>query len=681
MIHRPLRYVAGSVLALATAVPSLAAQSQSELTEAIALAKSKIYPALCNISVVAKGFEAGRTVRHQGSGSGTLISPAGHVLTNYHVARDAVRIVITLTTGEQIPADVVGHDPMTDLSVLKLRVDERENPHKPLPFATFGDSDKLEVGTSVLAVGNPLSLSSSMTLGIVSNPHRVFAGAGGQLFEFDFDSGNRTGLFTVWIQHDALILPGNSGGPLVNLNGEIIGVNTRGGRGLGFASPSKLVRAVVAQLLSFGEVRRGYIGASFQPVAKLGRKSGAMISAVVPTGPADKAGLKTGDLVLAIDGEPVIARFAEEVPPVYQMIAELKIDKSHSFSILRTGKKMEMQVKVAKMQDYVGKQIEVRSFGLSVQNITAPMALLRRYPNNKGVYVTGVRPGKPFEEAKPAVRSGDVIVALAGKPVENLASFKKIVKGFEGKELPVTFRRGRQTVVTLVDLEEEDKPKSGGELAKPWLGARAQVMTEEVQKAMGLVGTKGFRLTEVFPWTKASAAGLKMGDVLLAIDGEPFNSYRPQDAKDLKNAVEEFGVGETVPFEILRDGKKMTLDVELEESPSSSIDAKTGRSRFFEFRVRELTFMDRIGRQMTKEQQGLIVTQVSNGGWASIAGLPRGALILAINGQAIGDIDSFDKLMKRLKKEKPRVIPVFIKRGVSTAFVFFEPDWSQLAGK
>ena len=666
---------------LAFSLPPLQAQGSSQLKEGVAQAKKKIYPALVNISVVRKGFGGGRTVRQMLNGSGTIISKDGHVLTNFHVAHDGVRIVCTLTSGEQIPADVVGLDPLTDLAVIKLRLAEREDPEAPLAFATFGDSDKVDVGDPVIAVGNPASLSSSMTLGIVSNPHRVFTGAGGQVFEFDFGSGNRTGLFTVWIQTDALIIPGNSGGPLVNFAGEIIGVNTRAGSSFGFASPSKLVRQVVDQLLAHGEVRRGFVGTSFQPIAKLGLEQGALISSVMPSAPAAEAGIEAGDILLAIDGEPVTTRFAEQIPPLYNRIANLKAGSTSKFTVLRKGERLEKSLTVARMKDYVGETIEQGELGITVQEITEPMARLRQYPDAEGVVVTGVRPGKPFEEAKPAVQTGDVLVGLAGKKVEDLAAFRKILDAFEGKELVVEFRRGRQDLVTLVDLVEVEKPKSGGELAKPWLGLRAQVMTEEVQKAMKLVGTKGFRVTEVFPWTKAAAAGFQTGDVLLSIDGEAFDSSRPQDAKDLKNAVEEYGVGETVPFEVLRDGKKLKLEVELEESPSSALDAETAKSKFFEFKVREMTFMDRISRHLEKETRGLIVTEVSSGGWASIAGLPRNSLILSIEDKVVPDVKAFEAVMKDIEKARPRVVSVFIKRGVSTAYVFLEPDWSQTKGK
>src|SRR5207248_1583561 len=161
-----------------------------------------------------------RAQRTPAGGSGVIVSPQGHVLTNYHVAGNTTRIMCTLPSGESIEAKVICHDPPTDLSVLKLLTEKRANPADPLPYVPLGDSDKLEVGQTVIAIGNPLMLSSSLTVGVVSNPHRVFTDfTGTQMEEMELEPDEKTGMFTRWIQHDALILPGNSGGPLVNLRG------------------------------------------------------------------------------------------------------------------------------------------------------------------------------------------------------------------------------------------------------------------------------------------------------------------------------------------------------------------------------------------------------------------------------------------------------------------------------
>jgi serine protease Do len=244
----------------------------------IDFARSKVYPTLVNISVVVQSYSGGRVRRFPAAGSGVIVSAAGHVLTNFHVAGHTTRITCTLPSGERIDADTVAHDPLTDLSVLKLRLAQRSNPTEPLPVSTLGNSDALEVGQYVLAMGNPLTLSSSLTLGVVSNTKRVFTDfTGTEMTELDLGAGEKTGIFTRWIQHDALILPGNSGGPLVNLRGEVVGINELGGVGVGFAIPSNLAAKVLNQVLTFGEVRRGWLGVTVLPVEKLGRQRGALV--------------------------------------------------------------------------------------------------------------------------------------------------------------------------------------------------------------------------------------------------------------------------------------------------------------------------------------------------------------------------------------------------------------------
>jgi len=206
---------------------------------------------------VARQFAGGRSQRGAGAGSGVIVSPAGHVLTNFHVAGHTTRITCRLPTCEAIDADVLEHDPLTDLSVLKLRLKARKDATRPLPFATLGSSSALRVGDYVLAMGNPMALSSTLTLGVVANTSRVFTNfQGTAIEELDLGSGEVTGLFTRWIQHDALILPGNSGGPLVNLRGEVVGINELGGSGMGFAIPSDLASKVLNQVLTSHHVDR-----------------------------------------------------------------------------------------------------------------------------------------------------------------------------------------------------------------------------------------------------------------------------------------------------------------------------------------------------------------------------------------------------------------------------------------
>jgi len=667
-----------AVLAVATAPAAAQLDQPKDLRAAIAFAKKKVYPALVNIKVVSRRFSGGRAVRSVSSGSGTIINPRPYVLTNYHVARDAVRITCTLPSGEQIAADVVGHDAPTDVSVLKLRTGERAPDAKPLPCASLGDSDRVHVGDLVIAVGNPLSLSSSMTLGVVSNTRRVFLSEGGNdLAELDFGGGDKTGLFTVWIQHDALILPGNSGGPLVNLAGEIIGINTRAGSGYGFASPSNLVRHVVQQLLEHGEVRRGWLGASFQPVARLKRKDGALAASVVPESPAAAAGLRAGDILLSLNGKPVVARFVEEIPLLYGRIAALRPGSRVPLVFQRGDEKQQAEIEIAPMEDYIGQEVEMRELGVTLQDVTWPMARARGYPDTKGVLITGLRAGRPFEEANPRLRPGDVIVKVAGAAIENIEAFQMVFATTSAAAIPIEFRRDRELVVTVVEIEKGKPPQRAGEFARAWLGVRAQVLLPKVATAVGLAGQTGFRITEVYPATKAVTAGLRVGDVLVAIDGEALKASRPQDERDLRNRIENHSIGEEVELTLIREGKKLTVDVELEESPASAQDAQKARSDLFELEVRELTRMDRIERDLPQDLQGVLVTEATAGGWAHLAGISAGQIILRIGGRPLDGPRSFERAMKSVVKDRPEVVPMFLRDGRRTTFRFIEPDWPE----
>jgi serine protease Do len=661
---------------------SVQAQGRAALEDAlrrdIERARERVFPALVNILVVDRYFDGGRAQYSLGGGSGVIVSPDGLVLTNYHVASDAVRLFCTLSTGERLEAEALYHDALTDLSVLRLKLPPNAT-KREFPYATLGDSDALKTGDYVLAMGNPLLLASSVTLGIVSNPKRVFLNPFNQEIEgAEFEQGDRSGMLTRWIQHDALILPGNSGGPLVNLQGEVVGINQLGGSGIGFAIPSRIARAVLEQVRRTGRVERGWLGFRAMPVEKLRRTDGVLVASITPDSPVAKAGLQPGDIILRIDGQPVNARFPEEIPLVYQQIAELPIGKTVAIEYLRNGERKTAQAQVERMEPYYGEEDEFRTLGFTARDITRPMARASRLPE-AGVQITGIRPGYPLDTAEPKLNTGDAIVRFGERAIRNLRDLREAIEAHKDQEnIPIVFQRRTETLITVIRNRLPSPPSPNVELPKAWLGVRTQVITQPVAQALGDPNLKGFRITEVLPYTEASKAGLQVGDLIVALNGEPLEAFRTQDARDLERRIERLPIGETATLTIVRNGTRQEVRVVMEPSPASAEAARSVRQNELDFAVRDITPLDRMRNRWREDQQGVLVTEVPNGSWGQLAGLRNGDLILAINEQPIQTVQDFQQAMQTVVQQQPPVVILYVLRDRETSFVFIEPDWKEI---
>jgi serine protease Do len=276
-----------------------------------------------------------RERKQRSLGSGFVIDAAGHIITNNHVVAGAEEIRVKLADGRELPVKVVGRDPKTDIALLKM-----VTPVKDLQTLPLGDSDHVKVGQWVIAIGNPFGLALTVTQGIVSATGRVIG----------------AGPYDDFIQTDAAINPGNSGGPLINLKGEVIGINTAivaAGQGIGFAVPSNMARAVVAQIREKGKVVRGWIGVSTQTVTSdlapafgLKEPKGALVSEVAPDGPAAAAGMKRGDVIVAFNGKEV-----ENIFDLPKWVAGAPIGKVTPVTIVRDKKEMTLRVKVAELKE------------------------------------------------------------------------------------------------------------------------------------------------------------------------------------------------------------------------------------------------------------------------------------------------------------------------------------------
>ncbi|MFQ5428905.1 MAG: PDZ domain-containing protein [Phycisphaerae bacterium] len=655
---------------------------REELRRMIESARDRVFPALVNIHVSTVNYWGGKEHKGAATGSGTIISPEGYVVTNQHVTNKGKKFRCTLADKQEITAVLVGEDPLTDLAVLKLQLNELKSPSTPLPVATFGNSDELEVGDHVMAMGSPFSLSRSVTLGIVSNTARVFAGGGddNDIEEMELDQGQRTGLFTRWIQHDALINPGNSGGPLVNLKGEVIGVNELGGSGMGFAIPSNLAKQVTAELIRQGEVPRSWIGVSFKPIAKTGYERGVLINSVVEDGPAAEAGIKPGDVLLRIGGDAITVRFAEQIPPLMKRIADFPIGSAIRLTCQRGDETRTVELVTRKLEKDRGDEAALRSWGLTAEEITPRMAREMRLEGAAGVLVSSTRSGGPAELAEPALRYGDIIRKIDGEPTPDLKAVAALYKKIMAMNPPpdyllVEFDRQGKNHLTLLKPkpdEDEDPPR---DVRKAWVGVATQPVVGKLAKKLGHPDRLGFRITRVYPRTHAAESNLKVGDIIVALNGEQLRLKGMQDAGLFARRVKRLDVDGEATLTVLRDGETLDVRVKLEPTRWQPSEARRLHDRDFELTVRNVTFFDRDTRQWDKSVRGVIVEQVESGGWAALGGIQPGDLIQEINGYTVRSRKSYRAAMEKIAKAQPERVVFVVLRGIQTRFQYVEPDW------
>ncbi|MEN0020011.1 MAG: trypsin-like peptidase domain-containing protein [Planctomycetota bacterium] len=685
---RHLRCLAAGALTLALTAGQAVALEQREdrgnmVPDAVAAARDEVFPALIHVEVLVKDYGWGGEMRYQSNGSGTIITPDGLVLTNAHVTDNGERYWVTLTGNQRVGAELVGQDEATDLAVLRIDLEELEEKHgttKPLPFALLSDvSDDLQIGEPVLAMGSPFSLDKSVTQGIVSNPKRVFtAGAEGRPEAMNL-GGERTGQFTEWIQHDALINPGNSGGPLVNLRGEIVGINTRGGSGMAFATPSAMAKDVVRQIIANGEVQRSWIGVDFIHVERTGFDRGVFVNAVDDAGPAHEAGLQPGDLVTAINGEPINVLFAEQVPPLERMIADAAIGDEMTFDIERAGSQSQITFATDRLLKDSGEKTMLREWGLIVQEITPFMVQQRRLETEEGVLVVGVTQGRPASLAEPAVGWGSVLTSIAGKPITTkadvLAAYNEFLDAEPRPErVVVEYLERDRSYVTAMKTEPLDQLDPPRELPKPWLGVITQPVIAELAAQLGHPEDPGFRVARVFPGKTADAAGLEQGDLIVAVNGEPMAPRVMEEAGRFARAIRELEIGDEAELTVLRNGERIALKAELDVGPLTIEQARRDRNRDFGLNVRELTFFDRDNYGWDDDVRGVMIDGTTDSGWAQLGGLNFG-LIESIDGQAVRGLKSYRRIMDEITEAEPERVVFVVRSARGSSFKFVEPDW------
>ena len=383
-----------------------------------------------------------------GSGSGFIIDGDGYILTNHHVVEGADEIIVSLDDDNEYTAKLIGADPKTDIALIKITQEKDKN--RQFPFLSMGDSDKLEVGEWVLAIGSPFGLSHTVTVGVVSAKDRSI----------------NAGPYDEFIQTDASINPGNSGGPLINIKGEVIGINTAiisgpsggGNVGIGFAIPVNVAKSILTDLRENGKVTRGWLGVMIQKISPELAKSfslkdnkGALVGDVIPDGPAFKAGIKRGDVIVKFNEREVTS--VEQLPKI---VAQTNPETDVNVVVIRDGVPLTLNVRIAILKDG-DQKLAVQGnaedpLGLQGQDITPELAHSMGLETEEGVLVSDVIAGQAAAEA--GIKRGDVITEIDRKPVKNMAEYNHslgIIK--KGRTVLFLIRRGGTTIYIAVKIK------------------------------------------------------------------------------------------------------------------------------------------------------------------------------------------------------------------------------------
>jgi serine protease Do len=519
-------------------------------------------------------------------------------------------------------------------------------------------------------MGSPLALSQSITEGIVSNTKMIMPQAFGPADSLD---GEDVGTIVRWIGHDAAIYPGNSGGPLVNLAGEVVGVNEIS-FGLGGAIPSNLARSVAGALIKDGRVKRSWLGIEVQPRIGDGARAGALVSWVADQSPAQAAGVKPGDLLTKVNASAIEAKYAEELPLVNQTLLTLPIDQPAKLIVLRDGKELALTATPVERSAAISLPSELNAWGLMAANLTDRERRELARDSTDGALVVSLKPNGPADQAKPPLRPGDIIVAVEGHPVKSVADVERETKAALGTKdrvkALVAFERTPERLLTVVEIGTLTADEPPREARKAWIPVEVQVLTPPLADRLGLKGKTGVRVTRLLD----PATPLRLGDIILAVDGDPVRATAPTDDDLFASEIRRYKVGASVKLTINREGTEMPLPITLGQTPTQPREMKWYADPVFEFRARDLAEADREDPRVAAAK-GVLVESVAVRGWASLGRLNGGDLILSIDGQPVADVDALKARMTDIEARKPPSIVFEIRRGIRTMFIEIQPAW------
>ena len=646
----------------------------------VAVARDAVMPYVVSIMVVREDHVQGKAQLSLTSGSGTIVSAAGHVATNAHVTENGERFRVVLADKRELSAHLVGTDELSDIALLKI--DER--PEAGFAFASFAEKNVLQSGDPVLAMGAPWGLEHSLSQGVVNNPARLMVSLFQDEADYEQQLGRNqpTARFYAWIQHDAAIAPGNSGGPLVNLAGEVVGINTRGSLGGGdmaFAIPSDVARRIVDQLIKDGEVKRSFFGFAVRSLKSSGLDQGVLVSSVQQDSPAQSAGLVPGDRIVSIDGAAVTVAQPEQVPVFLRELTERPLGSTIELKVQSGAQVRTLRMRSQPYPRDLGDNIEIKAWGITFTEVTPAIARARLLEHPRGLIVTGVMPGRRAATAHPPLAVGDVVFSIDGKAMALVADISAlgVTDGAGDAARVIGFERSGQSLISTLDAKPvDDSARKLRELPKPWVGINAQPITATTARLIAGPPAGGYRVTRVYPGP-AEVAGVRVGDLITRVDGTPVPVSGDTDDDALQQRFRDALVDEPLPIELWRDGKTIDVSVRPGIAPDARGSLKSLQVDWLDLGVRALGFYDRIERRLDKDEQGVVVERVETGGLAGLANLKPGDVVLKVDGQIVDGLKRFEALTAKTADQRGRNMSFLVLRAARTRLLFLDTGWEK----
>ncbi len=492
--------------------------------------------------------------------------------------------------------------------------------------------------------------------------------------------GEDVGTIVRWLVHDATIFGGNSGGPLVNEHGEIVGINEIGFANLSGAIPGNLARRAADEIIEHGEVRRSWTGITMQErLDSQADQSGALVASVATSSPAEQAGIRAGDLLQEYGDWPIDCAVAEDVPVAQERLMAAPVGHALEVLLARDGKAVRTTLITVQRERAQPRPIELRAWGIVYSDISRSIQINNDLESQDGAFVLSVRPGSPAVEANPPLKAGDIVRVINGGPIQTAADLTRIAKSHTTDDdqrhvLLAEVSRDGASLVAVIEIGPEKKQRPAARAKKPWLPIETQVLTTEIAGAIGLVDTKGVRVTKIINTPGHDAPPLEVADIITAVGGRPVKAYRANDTRVFRNMIERLAVGDEVRLDVIRGGEACVVHVSLVEPHPGPEAMERYENEFLELECRNLTLSDRSHPRAS--EGGAHVEEVTSGGWASLGEIHTGDIILALNGSPVENVSDLKTLLTQSIARQHAQIVLFVLRDTETHFLVLEPTWN-----